>query len=946
MRDLIFNRQKLDDMVEYHMWGIDPGLPNRPTNLEKLTAIYKLVYHQAPYHRVKSFTELIDNTIDAGPRLLACSISRPSVPLPVSRFYPQLPDDVLTGLQPDYVRPLDAAPGQYDIWLQQHLYSSREPPPSRGLGVSHKKGPTVRTRRGPSRRAKTRAANRQASQLGSVPHPGTIQNPAESLSLGEAVEALAQPGGNLAQTDEALAHLLRLATQTPQPDVPYPAGDTASTQPAEYVSNPANNLTLNQPIEAVSPPDETMDQADETISQIIEMATEPVENHPRPFTNVFHPINRVPQPVPQSAENVTHPANTAPQIIMPPSYVAKHIIDEVEKAVLRFAYVGLERHSTAAPRHPRPHITATGDDDLFKALVGPSSAVSYVKLSYNPTTETWNFDDSGNAHPCRGRGPVWRNNSSAVDCAIVVGRLLDAGSTQIDRGRSGWQNTLSNAERAFIEATDLNWDVCTPDDSADMRDSFWNALTDTNPEIGVGKSNPFWTIWSICTANFAQFQYRYAEKVINCQCSGLGSTTELFYSSFVHATLGKDDKPSVTMQELVSRYFSPEWVDDCTLCHKTRAVPRRRTFSSLPMRMVVLCDDRRVKNHTQPLEITYTDGQRNTKTEKYRWLGGVYYKHGHFRVVWTDTNRGENDTGNLRFYDGRQNHGLIVGGVAPAHQHEKVPGSWMGAGIFPLLVYEKIKNPDPEVLHVAMQSIQDMVTAQNQEMLILEHHTPWTQTPLPKDLPAQPWTRILPDHGQHFYTVAGGQFPGLPGRRSPSDRGFFRRAEPSAQLTHAYLEPPPYISVPNPLNPSEAVTWSEAVARPGHPQFFVRTSPQTLPLPIPTAYPLQPAPVSQGSASGEGSQRSSAMQVDTETQTFSPGNLNLAPIDPPSSPSWTANSCQRESHNDIRPIRKTAGRKVAKRILSKKAKVSKPSRSTRSSARLSRLSQVVVPLTP
>lgn len=889
-RDLKFTRQKLDQMVEYHLWGIDPGYLELPINMCKLSALYKLVYYQAPYHRASGWADLIECKMDAGPRLLSCAIANPS-PLPVSRFYPKLPDEATAVLQPNYVRPYNAAQGMQDLWLQQHLYSSKKRPSARDGQAGKKKAAVTRVRRGPARRAKSKAvAGLTTKQVFLPVDPQLVQTVIPSDVFNRPVE-----------------------TPPPLPSNVFDPGNPPA-QPVETVPSLPSNVFGP----GCSP-------------------AQPAETMPSLPSNLFHLLNSPAQPIeplfplPSSLFN---PVNLPAGLVGLASYNVKDVIDSVEKAVLRFAYVDLERHSSATPLTSRPHITATDDEDLFKAVVGSSAAVSYVRMLYNQTADTWNFDVNGNAHPCRGRGPVWRSNSSAVDCAIVVGRLLDAGSTVIDRKQSGWQNDLTAAERAFIEATGLNWDVCTPEDSAGLRDSLWNVLAEADTEIGVGKANPFWSIWSTCTANFAQFQFRYTMQATECQCSGLGATTERFGSSFVHATLGVNDKPGFTMQELVSRYFAPEWVDDCAMCHKRRAVLRQKKFSSLPMRMVVLCDDKRVKNHTQPLEVTYTDDDQNTKTAKYRWLGGVYYKNEHFRVVWTDADRGENDAGDLRFYDGRQNHGLIIGGIAPAHRDDKVPGPWMGTGVFPLLVYERIMDPEPQVLSLAMQSIQDMIAAQKREQLILDLHTPWTRPSPPSELPTQPWARMLPEYGQRFYTLADGRLPGILRNRTRSEQDSIRRVEPSSQLTHAYLNQPlPWSSLSIPFSPvHEAISLSEAVARPGVNQFFIQASPRTLPPPVPTNYPLQSSRNSRNV-----SPSISLMQVDVETQTI-PEELRLPPIN---SPMWTATPCSQGQS-----ARRSAARKVDKRgHVGQKSgllgapKISKPSsRPTRRSARLLRLS--------
>lgn len=695
----------VDDLILYHFWGIDPGVLNRVTILGKVKLLYKLVYHQAPEHRPRHLGDMVYAKMDAGPRLLSRSITDP-IPLPVSRFYPDLPSQA-TPLRDDYSRPSDAAPDVPDVWLQQHLLSSKRQPDEQRDGYG---------RVGPAHRA---AAKRRPGQV--------------------------------------------------------------------YV----------------------------------------------------------------------------------PSYNIKDVVDAIERAVFRFAYIDLERHSTAAPLAARPHIFATDEEDLFKAVIGSFPAVSHVNMSFDAIADAWKFENGAKPYVYLGRGPVGRNNSSAVDCAIVVGRLLDAGSTVIDRRERGWALRFTQAERAFIEATDLNWDICSPEISMDQRDQLWDVLGHAEPSIGMGNINPFWTIWSTCTGNFAQFQFHYAESASHCPCSGRGVTTEECTSAFVSASLGHGETPGATMQELVSRYFAPSSNDDCEVCRSEKTV-RKKRFASLPLRMVVLCDDPRVKNHTNDLSFTYADCHGNEMTAKYRWLGGVYYKNSRFRVVWTDTGRGEYDDGSLRFYDGATNSGLIVGGIPPAHHSERVPGGWMGEKIIPLLVYERVMNPDVGVLTLAKKSIEDMMGFQTQEQLILDAHAPWAIPEKPSGLITQPWARVLPERGQRFHTAATAHFPGEPGHQSPVSTfsDVLKRNQPTAQMTHGYLDPP----LPRLSSPFERM--NQAL---GSTRLRSRT------------------PMSMLNSSAFGSRRSSMMHLDSETQTNPESHL-LSSSPPAAVPAWIKSPCAPEAN--------------------------------------------------
>lgn len=752
IRDCVLTKKMIEDMMEYHFWGIDPGIKGRHTKMANLKALYKLAYHQAPQHRPEDLGDMGVGKIDAGPRLLSCSIKDPS-PMPVSRWYPNLPDGN-TALQPGYIRPSDAAPDFPDLWLQQHLYSSKR-------------------------------------------RPG----------------ANAPPGRN---------------------DTPSSRGTT----PASRGATPARRTG--------------------TAVQRAQARRKQIQSKKAPEP----PSAPAPQPQPH-------------EIAVPLSYTMKEVVESVERSVLRFAYTDLERHPTATPLEPCPHITANSEEDLLKAVVGSFPAVSQLQISFDQTADAWTFGIDGQLYAYRGRGPVWRNQSGAVDCAIVVGKLLDAGSTVIDRKESEWFKRFTDAERAFIEATDLSWDVYGAEISAGLRDHLWNVLARTGEGIGVGNFSPFWPIWSACTANFAQFKFNYLLSQGSCVCSGHGTALERCESSFVPATLSQGDVSGLTMQELVSRFFAPNDYGDCAVCNRSQTVPRSKRFDSLPMRMVVLCEDPDVKNHSMDLSFTYADGEGNERIAKYRWLGGVYYRNDHYRVIWTDVERGEANNGELRFYDSATNGGLIVGGIPPAHQHDRVPGSWTGDLSIPMVVYERVLDPEQAVLGLAQRTIQEMKGMQMQGQFILDGHSPWSRAPSPKGMITQPWTRILPNYGQRFHTSPMAHFPGAPANRaSLSPSRYTRQAHPSPQLTHSYLSP----ALPRMPSPFGQNTFSNFINSPN-----------------------------LGSRAGSVMHIDSDPRSGTATPTNRHGGANPSPS---SSTSWAKVSCaavseRRPSKVDTPPVKKT-----------------------------------------
>lgn len=446
------------------------------------------------------------------------------------------------------------------------------------------------------------------------------------------------------------------------------------------------------------------------------------------------------------------------------------VVEAIERAVSQFAYSDLERHPSAAPRAPRPHLTATSEEDLFKSIASSAPAALKVSLLGAGDSNTASLDRNGTPFIYRGRGPVWRANSCAVDCAIVVGRLLDAGSTVFDRKEVGWESRLPRAERAFIDATDANWDVLSRDDSANLRDSLWQVLAESSSAVRVGMLNPLSSVWATATANIPQFRCFYFEALRHCACRELPANVVQYQSYFLTPSVYPEDWYGVTMQEVVSRLFQPIHVSNCRECQLTGTVTRERRINNLPPRMVITLDERAVvKDHTRDITFDYHDTNGRLQKATYRWLGGVYAEDNHFRVFWTDAKRGEANSGEIQTYDGMQNAGLITGGISPYHADERVPPQfWRGKSI-PLLFYERVMNPDPLVLSCALDSVFDMMNAQAVNQPILQTHTPWTRTGVPADVPARQWDPILPAYGDRFHDVPAAYIPQQQQQQPPTN---------------------------------------------------------------------------------------------------------------------------------------------------------------------------------
>ncbi|KAL4892758.1 hypothetical protein BDV59DRAFT_202499 [Aspergillus ambiguus] len=452
-----------------------------------------------------------------------------------------------------------------------------------------------------------------------------------------------------------------------------------------------------------------------------------------------------------------------------PDANARIVIEAVERAVMQFANPGLERHPSATPRDtPLPDVTAEDAHDLSKAIVASFPAVAQLKLSVDPLNPTRFFFDNhcGQKYPYRGRGPVWNNNSAAIDCVIVAGRLLDAGSTVIDRARDGWSQNLTPVQRSFIEATDINWDTCSIELSWTLRDCFWDIVATHTQDVHVGRTGPLWTIWNAATSAFEQFSYVFDEEIVYCPCMARDPMRIVRgRNSCVFPPARVDHTVPVRLQDVLSRVFAPKYLANCHRCGAPDIIDHRRIFRQMPARLVGSLDGTEaIQDHTVDMTFAYVDENGEDRIAVYRWLGGIYCLDDHFRLFWTETKRGEPDAGTVAVYDSTMCNGAIVGGVSQAHPDDKVPDVWWRGRPVPLLFYERIENPSTAVLNLAVQAASNMVNANRSGCSLLREHVSWrpttSTTASPSAASSGLWDRELPHGGDRFHAAPAGYVPG------------------------------------------------------------------------------------------------------------------------------------------------------------------------------------------
>ncbi|KAK2757571.1 hypothetical protein FQN54_004540 [Arachnomyces sp. PD_36] len=447
------------------------------------------------------------------------------------------------------------------------------------------------------------------------------------------------------------------------------------------------------------------------------------------------------------------------------------VVEAIEREMLRIAYQGLERHPLAFPVGVSPTLTAASAEDFSKPI-GVFPGASRVRLVRDMAGLKSKLDPNGSLYSYRGRGPISTSNSSAVDCTIVAGKLLDAGSTVSDRaGDDRWASLLTPTEKAFLEATTLNWDSFSEKSSIETRDDFWKLLCSglnhhnmagPGPQFHFGESLSPALVWDICTASFQQFTLGYDDALVACPCRGNGNIPPTSFAvSSITPRFEENDRQGLPMGALLSRFFHRYEIRPCHVCKGPRDIISRQ-FSQLPLRLVVQPDPRAlIYQHTSNnITFNYCDRQNQDQIGTYRWLGGVYsspHQEGRYSVFWTDDKRGEDVTGQVCMYDGTQNSGVIVGSI-PASDEERVPKEWWIGRPAPLLFYERVLNPSLGTLITARDTVEGMIHQVNDKKLILESHTPWKRS---RALPAvePPQKEYLNDSPSDFSGNSAGGTP-------------------------------------------------------------------------------------------------------------------------------------------------------------------------------------------
>ncbi|PYH84291.1 hypothetical protein BO82DRAFT_410424 [Aspergillus uvarum CBS 121591] len=313
-----------------------------------------------------------------------------------------------------------------------------------------------------------------------------------------------------------------------------------------------------------------------------------------------------------------------------------------------------------------------------------------------------------------GRDPVSSDESSMLDALIVVAQLLRLDSSK-DKCDESERQTFDEAELTFCEAINQDWDTCTHEEGARLITRLKAELEKLNINIDTTLKNVR-DAWMALTKSFTQFDYLSAKRYFACSClpdhlqfpfvdEGLAVKHRIFMP--LAESAGTNE---VTIQDLLGRWFGRRWSEDCVLCKRPGSVDTDTVFQSTPLCLVVAPDLRTsLHEHTREINIEYIDFTGTVCTASYRWIGGIYCNDSRLRVYWTDTEIGEHDSGNIRAYESRLRSDIMVQSNAQPKPFNRVPSAWWENKSVPLLFYELIWRPEPELLRRPTEFLGDMV---------------------------------------------------------------------------------------------------------------------------------------------------------------------------------------------------------------------------------------------
>lgn len=340
--------------------------------------------------------------------------------------------------------------------------------------------------------------------------------------------------------------------------------------------------------------------------------------------------------------------------------------------------------------------------------------ISVLKIILSAGSQSYSLHPEGEPFPFRGQGPIWDQNSCHLDCCIVAARLLNVGFTVADRGkipRDLWLQGLQPVQQRFLDLISADWESMNQATNIRRRHDFWDH--ELASLEGISKHPRFGSavsVWDSCTSQMGQFGFDRRDRFSSCKyCGAAPSAKPARHHQYLSLDMSQGqyqehksqagDKP---IEYWIDRELKP--LDKrCGACKSPdgRSLSRE-IVGALPQRLVVVPGQfvqGLISGATSDcVQFSYWSADGEQKAA-YRWLGGIYHRNKHFRLYWTDGEKGA-PYPKVRVYDGREGCGAIIGGVPAFNDKDKVVPAWSRTAT--ILFYERI---DEAALRLAAESI-------------------------------------------------------------------------------------------------------------------------------------------------------------------------------------------------------------------------------------------------
>lgn len=498
-------------------------------------------------------------------------------------------------------------------------------------------------------------------------------------------------------------------------------------------SNPEKIQLIERAMQVLD--SQTPEVNNEQIKQIFTNDTIPAPTaYQEPHTTPKNP------PIPPPASKSLKP-NPGSEMISPWSIITSYLKSMHLQRICQMIAIFLreEYHQSSClemghePYLPISHVagglTVSTTPELNSCLNVGAPKIAFLQVeipSKLNERQLYRFREKGQPVPYRGRGPVWRKNSCAVDCCVVAARLLNLGITTADRAsqtREDWLKTLTPLEEHFLRIVGMPWETISNSTCIEVRDEFYKSLLlvmnspTMTKQFQIGSFFSATAIWRVCTSSMRQFAFsdcRHSECTACNNTLPRGAPRPNVNQDILLDSLTDDMKGAGERHEwslLINNYFGNR-LKKCNKCGQNTRMERRRVYGSLPPRLVVSPSPEyrsgAIGTDSHHMTIKYEDSNGNPQEAIYRWLGGIFRARMHFRLYWIDEKNGEHNH-QMMIYDGQLLEGSIIGSIKPREPKQKVPGHW--AKETDMLFYERIDLLNPEKLHSTAELIKSSIDA-------------------------------------------------------------------------------------------------------------------------------------------------------------------------------------------------------------------------------------------